>query len=155
MTVRHILIQPEDTEDDASWEEARKKAEDILAQWEAGEATEDSFAQLAEEYSEDPGSATNGGLYEEVAPDEMVEAFDEWCFDASRESGDTGIVETPYGYHVMYFVETTGNYNWFETAKSDYIAEKQNDQLLEVLQQYQYELDFNKMALITSPIYGG
>lgn len=155
VTVRHILIQPEDTEDDASWEEARKKAEDILAQWEAGEATEDSFAQLAEEYSEDPGSATNGGLYEEVAPDEMVEAFDEWCFDASRESGDTGIVETPYGYHVMYFVETTGNYNWFETAKSDYIAEKQNDQLLEVLQQYQYELDFNKMALITSPIYGG
>ena len=64
-------------------------------------------------------------------------------------------METPYGYHVMYFVETTGNYNWFETAKSDYIAEKQNDQLLEVLQQYQYELDFNKMALITSPIYGG
>ena len=34
----------------------------------------------------------------------MVDAFENWCFDASRATGDTGIVETEYGYHVMYFV---------------------------------------------------
>ena len=34
----------------------------------------------------------------------MVTAFNDWCFDASRKPGDTGVVETDYGYHVMYFV---------------------------------------------------
>ena len=38
----------------------------------------------------------------------MVAAFNDWCFDSSRKPGDTGIVETTYGYHVMYFVGTTG-----------------------------------------------
>ncbi len=33
----------------------------------------------------------------------MVQAFNDWCFDGSRKPGDTGIVETNYGYHVMYF----------------------------------------------------
>ena len=37
----------------------------------------------------------------------MVTAFNDWCFDSSRKSGDTGIVETEYGYHVMYFVGNT------------------------------------------------
>ena len=34
----------------------------------------------------------------------MVSAFESWCYDSARKSGDTGIVETEYGYHVRYFV---------------------------------------------------
>ena len=34
----------------------------------------------------------------------MVANFNDWCFDADRKAGDTGIVESTYGYHVMYFV---------------------------------------------------
>ena len=34
----------------------------------------------------------------------MVTAFNDWCFDAARQPGDTGIVETTYGYHIMYYV---------------------------------------------------
>ena len=34
----------------------------------------------------------------------MVTAFNDWCFDDSRKAGDTGIVETEYGYHIMYYV---------------------------------------------------
>ena len=37
----------------------------------------------------------------------MVAAFNDWCFDASRKPGDTDIVETNYGYHVMYFSSTS------------------------------------------------
>ena len=40
---------------------AKAEAEDILAQWEAGDKTAESFGALAEEYSDDPGSNTNGG----------------------------------------------------------------------------------------------
>ena len=50
------------------------------------------------------GSKYVGGLYTQVYQGQMVDAFNDWCFDASRQPGDTGIVETTYGYHVMYFV---------------------------------------------------
>lgn len=101
--VRHILFMEQ--------EDNKKAAEDALAEWKAGPATEESFAELAEKYSEDPGSNTNGGLYEGVTPGEMVASFNDWCFDASRKTGDTGIVETDYGYHVMYF-SGKGNPAW-------------------------------------------
>ena len=112
--VRHILFLADTSELDSESETydadveavkaaAKAKADDALAQWKAGEATEDSFAALANELSEDPGSNTNGGLYEKVYKGQMVAAFNDWCFDESRQVGDTDVVETSYGYHVMYF----------------------------------------------------
>lgn len=113
VNVRHILVAFEGgTKDEAtgtttySDEEkaaAKSAAEEILAQWKSGDATEDSFAALANEKSDD-GDGTTGGLYEDVYPGQMVTNFNDWCFDSSRKSGDTDIVETEYGYHVMYFV---------------------------------------------------
>ena len=112
--IRHILITPETgtkAQGDEGYEDeqtqlkaaARTKAEEILAQWKSGEATEDSFAQLAMENSAD-GSKYDGGLYTRVTKGWAVEEFNDWCFDASRKDGDTGIVDTTYGSHVMYFV---------------------------------------------------
>ena len=116
VNVRHILIQPEASElseDDEGYEddvaakdaEAAQKAQDILDEWKAGDATEDSFAALANEYSQDPGSNTTGGLYEQVYQGQMVTEFNDWCFDPARQTGDTGIIHNEStGYHVMYFV---------------------------------------------------
>ena len=116
VNVRHILIQPEATElseDDEGYEDdvaaknaaAEQEAQDILAEWEAGDATEDSFAELANQYSDDPGSNTTGGLYEQVYQGQMVTEFNDWCFDPARQPGDTGIVYSEStGYHIMYFV---------------------------------------------------
>lgn len=114
VNVRHILVSFDgDQQDDGTYsdevkEAARTSAEEILSEWQSGDATEESFAELANSNSSDSGSNTNGGLYENVYPGQMVSAFNDWCFDASRKAGDTGIVETSYGYHVMYFVGTTG-----------------------------------------------
>ena len=83
---------------------AKATAEELLNQWKSGEATEDSFAALATEKSSDTGSTANGGLYEDIYPNQMVASFNDWCFAEGRKAGDTGIVETQYGYHVMYFV---------------------------------------------------
>ena len=112
--VRHILVSFEGgttdsntnvtTYSDEEKAAAKEKAEDLLNQWKSGDATEDSFAALATENSTDPGSVENGGLYENIYPGQMVATFNDWCFDESRKPGDTGIVETNYGYHVMYFV---------------------------------------------------
>ena len=52
----------------------------------------------------DDGDGTTGGLYENIYPGQMVKNFEDWCYDASRKAGDTDIVETEYGYHIMYYV---------------------------------------------------
>lgn len=107
VNVRHILVQfAADADGNVSDEQkelAKTKAENILSQWQEGEATEDSFAALARELSEDEGSKAEGGLYENVYRGQMVGPFEDFCY-ADHQPGDTGIVETSYGYHVMYYV---------------------------------------------------
>lgn len=82
--------------------DAHTKAEELLAQWQGGEATEASFADLAMKESTD-SSKYNGGLYTEVYEGRMVTEFNDWCFDPARQPGDTAVVDTQYGSHVMYF----------------------------------------------------
>ena len=77
----------------------------ILMDWANGEATEASFAALANKHSQDGGSNTKGGLYEQVYAGQMVNEFGTWCFDETRKPGDTGIIYSEdTGAHVMYFV---------------------------------------------------
>ncbi len=111
--VRHILIKVKSTgkdEDgkaittDEDWENCRAAAQKVLDEFLAGEKTEDAFAVLATKNTEDGGSSNNGGLYEYVYPGQMVTEFNDWCFDDARQTGDTGLVKTTYGYHVMYYV---------------------------------------------------
>ena len=92
--VRHILIMPEKGEDgtatDEAWAEAEKKAKDALEEFLAGDKTEETFAALAEEKSEDGGSNTNGGLYSGVLKGQMVAPFEDWCFAEDRQPGEIG-----------------------------------------------------------------
>lgn len=111
INVRHILIKAVASEDGTYSDEAKAtanaKAEALLAEWKAGAATESSFADLANKNSEDTGSNTTGGLYENVYKGQMVSSFNDWCFTEGRKTGDTAIVfnEGSYcGYHVIYFV---------------------------------------------------
>ncbi len=99
--IRHILINL-GTEDDAD-AKAKEKAEKIYKEWGDGDKTEAAFAELANKYSEDPGSNTNGGLYENVSKGDMVEEFNDWMFDPNRKIGDNAIIKTDYGYHIMYY----------------------------------------------------
>ena len=129
VNVRHILIAPEGgtydsttgttTYTDEELAAAKSEAEALLASFLDGEATEEAFAQLAKDNSTDTGSVENGGLYEDVYPGQMVTSFNDWCFDESRKPGDTGVVESDYGYHVMYF---SGN---SETSYRDYMIEQE------------------------------
>ena len=152
VNVRHILVMPaEKNEDgtytDEAWAEAEQKAQELLDSWKAGEATEESFAALANENSEDPGSSTNGGLYEDVYPGQMVDSFDAWCFDEARQPGDTGIVKTDYGYHVMYFVSKGEEIFWFETAKGDLLSERAADLEDALREKYPMELTLENAAI--------
>ena len=144
VNVRHILVSYEGgttdettgttTYSDEEKAAARKAALEILDTFNAGDMTEDSFAALATEKTTDTGSKDNGGLYENVYPGQMVTAFNDWCFDSARKSGDTGIVETEYGCHVMYFVGNSGktfrDYMIESTLRSEAMTEWES-QLIE------------------------
>ena len=148
--VRHILVSPvsasgASTYTDEEWAAAEKKANDILNEWLTLNPDEDGFAVLAEAYSDDPGSASNGGLYEDVYVGQMVEPFENWCFDASRQVGDYGIVKTSYGYHIMYFVGS--DYVWYITAEGDMMTEKGNEFLQSVLDAHPAEIDYSVIEL--------
>ncbi|WP_413513762.1 SurA N-terminal domain-containing protein [Myroides odoratus] len=75
-------------------EEAKAKAEEILKK-----VTAANFAELAQVESEDPGSKTNGGKYEDIAKGQMVKPFEDFIFN--NPTGKIGIVETDYGFHVI------------------------------------------------------
>lgn len=122
VNVRHILIQAEEDGNGEytaeALEAAHTRIEEIEAEWQQ-DPTEDNFAELVNLYSDDGGSNTNGGLYENVARHQMVSEFDEFCF-AGHQPGDTAIVHgesSSYnGYHLIYFVGEGPVY-------ADYIAE--------------------------------
>jgi len=152
--VRHILIMPQGgttgedgqtTYSDAEWAAAEAEANTVLNEWLSKEATEESFAALAQTHSQDPGSASNGGLYEDVYVGQMVEEFENWCFDASRKTGDYGIVKTTYGYHIMYYVDS--DFVWFLTAEQDMMAEKGNEFLAEIQEKYAAEIDYSAIQI--------
>lgn len=124
VNVRHILVSPEDSTNEKSLEEALALAESYLAEYEAA-GTEEAFAELAQKYSVD-GSAANGGLYENIYKGQMVAEFEDWCFNPARKPGDTGIVETSYGYHVMYF-SGTGEEYYTSTVESAIRNSRLND----------------------------
>lgn len=122
VSVRHILISPEQDETtgeatDAAWAAAEKSANAILTLWQEN-PTEENFADLANEHSSDPGSNTTGGLYADFDTATMVAEFTDWSFDPARVYGDTGIVKTSYGYHIMFYVGPTETKGWVELVRS-------------------------------------
>lgn len=158
VSVRHILISPEDTgltAEDEGYEEAQQEAmdaarayaEDIYNQWQSGAADEELFSALATTYSTDPGSASNGGLYEDVYPGQTATAFNDWCFDESREPGDTGIVETEYGYHIMYFSSRSEYAYWETIVEADYQNDCYNAMVEELTAEYPTKLKLKYAAV--------
>ncbi len=155
--IRHILIEPEggETGEDGypvyteeAWEAAKAEADKLYAQWKNGELTEERFGQMAQEHSTD-GSASNGGLYTGVAQGDMVENFDRWCFDEVRQVGDHGLVQTQFGYHIMYF---SGSQEiWYATAEADLVNQTVSEVIPAAVEKYPAEIDYSaiKLALLS------
>jgi len=139
--VRHILLSVSDPSDTAAMEAAKKEAENLLQQFLTVGKTEEAFAELANEKSDDTGSNTTGGLYENLVPGATVEAFNDWCFNETRAAGDTGIVETEYGYHVMYF-------SGFGRTYRDYMVESTmlNSAFTEWQDSFTVDMDFELIS---------
>ena len=116
VSMRHILIGIEADENGEYTDEAKDAAEEEINRiYEEflEDPTEDHFAELANEYSTDPGSNTNGGLYENIAKHQMVPEIDSFLFDEEAQVGDTKVVyveSSNYrGWHIVYFLGADGD----------------------------------------------
>lgn len=129
--VRRILVQAGDsgsTPTQAQYDEAEKKAQDLLDQWKAGEATEDSFSDLAVSESTESATAQLGGLVSNITPNSSYgEDFLNWSTDPARKEGDTGLVKTETGWYVTYYV-SSGDPIWRQTVAAR-LQEQDFDQL--------------------------
>jgi peptidyl-prolyl cis-trans isomerase D len=90
----HILIMPKADEDKSK---AKAKAEDILKEI---QKTPAKFAELAKQYSQDPGSAQNGGDLGFSARGAMVKPFEDATFKL-KDGEISGLVESEYGFHII------------------------------------------------------
>jgi peptidyl-prolyl cis-trans isomerase D len=102
VNVRHILIKtplpgPDGKVDAKGAEEARKKAEDVLKQIKSG----GNFAELAKKYSEDPGSAKNGGSLSWIGKGRTVPEFEKAAFSLPK-GGTSDLVQSSYGFHIIH-----------------------------------------------------
>jgi parvulin-like peptidyl-prolyl isomerase len=112
-SVRHILLltQGKNEEEKA---EIFKKMEGLLERVNKGE----DFSQLANEYSEDPGSNKRGGLYEDFGKGQMVPPFEESAFTVPVGEV-SGIVETTYGYHIIQVVDRKNETRPLEEVRTE------------------------------------
>ncbi len=156
--VRHILVKFETEKDEDGKEielttaqkaEYKAEAQKILDEYKKNPTVE-NFAELTKKYTDDvdsEGNPNSNGLYENVADDgQYVEAFTNWAVDSSRKPGDTGIVETEYGYHVMYYVEANGD-AWYETVKNAIFTEKFAALTDDVMLGYMKDMNFDGATL--------
>ncbi|MBE6820740.1 MAG: hypothetical protein E7516_06785 [Ruminococcaceae bacterium] len=129
VSVRHCLVEfdakDENNVTDAEKQAANKIANDLLTGL-GDKVTEDAFSKMVTENTADTASAETGGLYENIRiSDNYVENFEKWSFDPARKAGDTGIVETEYGYHIMYFVsDNTDDVDWKAAIKDEMTSEE-------------------------------
>ena len=158
-SVRHILIEPEGgtkSEDgkttvysDQEWAACLAEAERVLDEWKSGEATVETFAEFVTKYTDDDGSKSTGGLYEGVMKDgTYMEEFQNWAIDVNRVPGETGLVKTAYGYHIMYFVE--GQPEWIHYSKDKLEENRFNElqgQMEGIMEKNPTKVKYSKIAI--------
>ena len=77
----------------------------------------------------------------------MVDEFNDWIFDEARKDGDSAIVKTAYGYHIIYFVGRTETRAWFEAAKGTLVSAMTTEHLKELNNEYPVRYDFSRMLI--------
>lgn len=157
--VRHILFKfPEAQKDadgkeiaitDAQKAEVKAKAEKVLELY-LKNPTEENFVKLTNENTEDvdtEGKPNNGGLYEGVtASSSYVESFLNWSIDEARKAGDTGIIETEYGYHIMYYVKSQGE-TWEQNIRNEILTTASDDLITQIDNDYVKKVNLNNVFI--------
>jgi len=109
-TLRTIYVSLSATADEGEKETTKEQAQGYLDTYLAGERTEEAFAELADQHSED---GIVGGLQENMGKNDLTAVLSDWLYDANRKVGDTELLETSSGYYVALYCGEGENYKSF------------------------------------------
>lgn len=106
--IRHCLLVPENSGDpEKSLAACKTSAEQLLNSWKKSWLTvrspEAHFARVTKANSQDESSRLSGGLYTGIRQGQLIAPLDAWCFDPARQPGDTTVIQSDRGFHILYF----------------------------------------------------
>ena len=134
LTFRHILVDDQE------------KARSLWDEWESNWlSSESTFASMAYENSQDEGSARKGGIYHRVSREQIPEELAAWCLEAERVEGDTTVLETAKGFHVMYFISADDSVS--VRAEEELLRQKQEDLLLSAREKYPMTVSYADIVI--------
>lgn len=140
--VSHILIELPASANDALKAEARTKAEDIAKR---AKLAPQNFAALAKEFSQDTGSANQGGDLGWISKNMLVPQVESAVFDLEK-GNISGVVESPFGFHVINVVDV-------QPASVKPLAEVKEDITNEIRKQLAAEQFAQLASKLTSLVY--
>lgn len=129
-----------------AWVLCEEEARKLLTDWEkTNRGTEATFGETAHQQSQDTGTACNGGLYQGIRKGQMLQVIDDWCFDPARQAGDTAILRSDYGVHILYFSGSRTLDR--ETADTEYYRQQQNARIAEAKEAFPMEVAYSAISL--------
>ncbi len=138
---RHILLSTSENASESDIAAARSKADGLLAQLQAGE----SFEVMAKEYSDDAGSAIDGGDLGYFSRGMMVSAFDEVVF-MMEKGAISEPVKTPFGFHIIKLEDIReGSSKSFEEVRAGLALGYREQQAEDVL--------FDRLEILSNLVY--
>ena len=137
VTIRHILVAGDS-------ESSKSTAQNYLAKWKKY-ANESYFGELAYQVSDDAATNKSGGLYYNLYKGQLTGELNDWCFDSARKPGDTAVVKSDAGYHVVYFQSATDR--WYAEAEKDLLSQKLCDAVIAAQETYPMTVDYKAIFL--------
>lgn len=116
--------------------DAAVREDAVLEEWKSGEATEDSFAKIADKYA----ASVSGGLYEGLILSGMPDALAEWLGDSARGKGDTAAITGDEGTasYVVYYVGANEP-QWSINIKNTLLQQTLSDYMAGIKESYEVE----------------
>ena len=166
VNIRHILLIPENAEiaadgtvtaSEDDWNRCRVQAQSVVDKWKTkvnktrysqftlSSVPEARFSEFAKDYSQDAGSAPNGGLYVHLAPGQLMPELDAWCFDDARQHGDYETIRTACGYHILFF--SGANEDRYTEAENALIKSLYEELVAEAAAKHPADIDFSAICL--------
>ena len=137
VTIRHILVAGDS-------ESSKSTAQNYLSKWKKY-ANESYFGELAYQVSDDTATNKSGGLYYNLYKGQLTGELNDWCFDSARKPGDTAVVKSDAGYHVVYFQSATDR--WYAEAEKDLLSQKLCDAVITAQETYPMTVDYKAIFL--------
>lgn len=128
------------------WASCEAEARQFLEYWQKeNHSAEAAFAEAARRYTKDPGTKPNGGLYRGIRRGQMTKVIDAWCFDPVRQAGDTAVLRSDYGIHILYLSDRRTVSR--EAAEQEYHCLQLKKLITEAKKDFPMEVDYSAVSL--------